>query len=104
MNENPFESPQESTGYVPSPQGGGNIPNYLVHSILVTLCCCLPCGIVAIVYAAQVNPKQTAGDHAGAQSASDSAKMWCLIGFVPGVIIYVLYFLMIFLSAAAGVQ
>ena len=33
------------------------VPNYLVQSILVTLFCCLPFGIVAIVYAAQVNGK-----------------------------------------------
>lgn len=31
------------------------IENYLVPAILVTLCCCVPAGIVAIVYAAQVN-------------------------------------------------
>lgn len=38
------------------------IPNYLVQAILVTLCCCLPFGIVSIVYAAQVNTKVKAGD------------------------------------------
>ena len=37
------------------------IPNYLVQAILVTLCCCLPFGIVAIVYAAQVNSKLDRG-------------------------------------------
>src|SRR5438093_12052328 len=31
------------------------VPNYLIQAILVTLCCCLPFGIPAIVYAAQVN-------------------------------------------------
>ena len=34
--------------------GPVNIPNYLVQAILVTICCCLPAGIVAIVFAAQV--------------------------------------------------
>src|SRR5438128_1439779 len=34
-----------------------HVPNYLVQSILCTLFCCLPFGIVAIVYAAQVNSK-----------------------------------------------
>ena len=33
------------------------IPNYLVQAILVTIFCCLPFGIVSIVYAAQVNGK-----------------------------------------------
>ena len=40
-----------------------NIPNYLVQAILTTLFCCLPFGIVAIVYAAQVNTKIEAGDY-----------------------------------------
>jgi len=31
---------------------GGTIPNYLTQAILVTLCCCVPFGIVAIVNAA----------------------------------------------------
>jgi hypothetical protein len=63
---------------------GAKIPNYLVQSILVTLCCCLPFGIPAIVYAAQVNSKQAAGDLAGALDSSQKAKMWCWIGFGIG--------------------
>ena len=38
------------------------IPNHLVEAILVTLCCCVPLGIPAIVYGAQVGPKVAAGD------------------------------------------
>jgi len=37
------------------------VPNYLVQAILCTICCCLPFGIVAIVYAAQVNGKVAGG-------------------------------------------
>ena len=63
-----------------------NVPNYLVQSILVTIFCCapLPLGIVAIVFAAQVNGKLAAGDYAGAVSASKQAKMWCWIAFGVG--------------------
>ena len=105
MSENPYATSQQGTGYVPPPAPGGvNIPNYLVHSILVTLFCCLPCGIVGIVYAAQVNPKQSAGDYAGAQSASDSAKMWCWIGFIPSLIIYGLYVLMMIVGASGALR
>lgn len=64
----------------------GSVPNYLVQSILVTLCCCLPFGIVGIVYAAQVNSLLRAGDGAGAKKASDSARLWCWIGFGTGVV------------------
>ena len=63
------------------------IPNYLVQSILVTLCCCMPLGVVSIVYAAQVNDKIAAGDIAGAQDASNKAKMWAWISFATGIVI-----------------
>lgn len=73
-------------------QPGVPLPNYLVQSILVTLCCCLPFGIVAIVFAAQVNRKIAAGDHAGAKTSSDNAKRWCWIGVISGVVINLLVF------------
>ena len=62
-------------------------PNYLVHSILVTLCCCLIGGIIAIVNAAQVNSKWAAGDRAGAKKASEAAKMWCMISVGVGLVV-----------------
>jgi hypothetical protein len=66
------------------------IPNYLVQSILVTLCCCLIGGIIAIVYAAQVNGKLAAGDIRGAREASDKAKMWCWISFGVGIVMNII--------------
>lgn len=65
----------------------GSIPNYLVQSIVVTLCCCLPGGIVAIIFAAQVNSKLAAGDVAGAEAASRNAKLWCWISFGVGIVL-----------------
>lgn len=73
----------QRTPYFPPPP---KVPNYLVHSIVVTLCCCLPFGIVALVYAAQVNTKLAAGDVAGAQAASRSAKTWVIVAFVAGIV------------------
>ncbi len=67
--------------------GGAPPPNYLVQSILVTLCCCLPFGIVAIVMSAQVNGKYQQGDYAGAVAKSEAAKKWCWAGFICGLII-----------------
>lgn len=68
-----------------------NIPNYLVQSILVTFCCCLPAGIIAVVFAAQVNSKLAGGDIAGAQKSSANAKLWSWIGFGIGAAIQLLY-------------
>lgn len=69
-----------------------NVPNYLITSIIVTLCCFLPFGIVAIVYAASVNAKLAAGDIQGARSASRTALMWCYIGGILSLILWVIFF------------
>ena len=58
-----------------------NIPNYLAQAILVTIFCCFPAGIVAIVLAAQVNGKVARGDIQGALQSSHNAKTWCWISF-----------------------
>src|SRR5580693_8971311 len=63
---------------------GATVPNYLVFAILVTVFCCLPTGIPAIVFAAQVNGKLQAGNIAGAQADSKNAKMWCFISLGLG--------------------
>jgi len=70
---------------------GTTIQNYLVFAILTTVLCCLPAGIPAIVYAAQVNGKLQAGDIAGAKAASDNAKMWCWISFGLGLGVVAIY-------------
>jgi hypothetical protein len=63
---------------------GSPPPNNLVWAILVTLFCCLPFGIVSIVYAAQVNGKWQAGDAAGAQESSRKARQWAIYGAIAG--------------------
>lgn len=95
----PPPPPPHGGSYAPQP--GAPVPNYLVQSILVTLCCCLPFGIVAIVFAAQVNSKLAAGDVAGAQAASRNARMWCWIAFAAGLIAITLSFL---INGAAFLQ
>ena len=75
----------------PATQPAQTVPNYLVQSILVTLCCCLPFGIIAIVYAAQVNTKLAAGDVAGALQSSKNARMWAWIAFGCGALLSLIY-------------
>lgn len=76
-------TPLQATGVV-MPPAGTTVPNYLVFAILATVLCCLPAGIPAIVYAAQVNGRLQAGDLAGAQAASNNAKLWCWVSFGLG--------------------
>lgn len=69
---------------------------YLVLSIISTVCCCLPFGIVGIVYAAKINSAMNAGDYAEAERSARLAKIWIIVAFVVGIIVNVIYTLMIF--------
>lgn len=69
-----------------------NIPNHLIWAILSTLFCCLPAGIVSIVYAAKVDGLVAAGDYAAAKQASDNAKKWAMISAGVGVVVILIAF------------
>ncbi len=75
--------------------------NYLVESILVTIFCCLPLGIV---FASQVNSKYDAGDYAGAASTSKQAKQFMLWGLIAGVVVLVAYFAFFGVALIAGLS
>jgi len=62
------------------------VPSRLIPAILATLFCCMPFGIVAIVYAAQANGKLTGGNYQGAMEDRKKATMWCWIAFGLGLI------------------
>ena len=64
--------------------------NYLVESILVTLFCCLPFGIAAIVNAAAVNGAWASGDRRAAQRASSQAGMWVKWSVIIGLVAIVI--------------
>ncbi len=68
-----------------------HVPNYLVPAILVTILCCWPFGIPAIVFAAKVDGLVARGQIAEAHEASQKAKMWSTIAGVSGFVIVVLY-------------
>lgn len=90
--------------YVPPPPGGYQeyIPNHLVWAILSTLFCCLPLGIVSIVYASQVDGKRGAGDIAGAREASDKAKFWAMLSAGLALIPIFLYLIFVIVLGVVG--
>jgi hypothetical protein len=79
-----WEGASSGAGFTPPP----DIPNYLWQSIAVTLCCCWPIGIPAIVYASRVNAFVSSGDYTRAQETSEKAKNWVLASFIAGLVIY----------------
>ena len=64
--------------------------NYLVWAILTTLLCCLPFGIVSIVYSSKVDSLYYAGDYISAQQAADKAKKWAMWSALSSIIVIVL--------------
>lgn len=72
----------------------GKPQNFLWLAICTTLLCCLPCGIVSIVYASKVDGAWTQGNYVGAKEYSDKAKLWGIIsagvGFLANIIVFII--------------
>jgi hypothetical protein len=64
-------------------------PTYLWQSIVVTILCCWPFGIPAIVNAARVENRYNRGDYAGAERASSGAKTWSIVSLIAGIVIWI---------------
>jgi hypothetical protein len=91
----PSTAPPPSAPALPGPSPVViTVPTYLAPAILVTILCCVPLGIPAIIFAAQVNGRVTSGDVAGAMEASRKAKMWCWIAFGAGIVAMGTYFVL----------
>jgi len=75
-----------------------NIDDYLVWAILATIFCCLPFGIVAIVYAAQAKGHLSSGDLEAAEETSSKARKWCLAATLTGLGVGLIYLLISCLS------
>lgn len=61
-------------------------PTNLVWAIITTVLCCVPCGVVAILYASKVSSALQSGDLAAARSASEKGAWWCIGGIVAGIV------------------
>jgi hypothetical protein len=95
---NPYQVPVTNGVYT-----GEMVPNYLWQSIVVTLICCLPFGIPAIVNASKVDGLMARGDIQGAREASKSAKKWCWVSFWVFMGFFILYVILFMIGVAAGI-
>lgn len=76
----------------PAPTNSNQPPkNWLLESILVSLFCCLPLGVVGVVNAMKVESRFYAGDIETAEKASEDAKKWTIIAAITGAVLGFIY-------------
>lgn len=96
---------QPYTPPTPPLNAPGTIPNNMVMAIIATVVsvmgCCLPHGLVSLMFAMQVGKKEAAGDIEGAQNSAKQAKMWAWISIIVGAVSLVLCFV---LGVFAGIM
>lgn len=85
--------------YLPFPPKQEHIPNNLVWAVLSTLFCCLPFGVISIVYAARVDGKRAAGDIEGARNDARLAANWAIASAVSVPAIFLVLFVIGALAA-----
>lgn len=98
MNQEQFTAP-DGGGYedprrCPMPQ----MPkNHLALAVLTTLFCCLPFGIISLIYAIQVNISANSGNFKMAEFSSEKALFWGKVALWCGAALYIvnsLFFLL----------
>lgn len=80
--------------------------NNLAWAIVVTLLCCWPFGIPAIVYAAKVDALWRDGHYEAAIQAANDAKKWTKVSaYVGGAFwaLYILFMTVYFVAMGIGV-
>ena len=117
--QGPYEGSPEWQGQQPGWQGqpppGYPVPqqgwpaqrepdNYLVWAILVTVLCCLPFGIVSLVYSNKVAGLWSQGRFGEAQEASSNAKKWAIIGAIAGGVTYAIIAILYIVIAVVAVS
>lgn len=66
-------------------------PSYTFFAIATTICCFLPAGLVALVYAVRVSSLWSSGQYEAAQKSSNNAKLWSVISLIAGLAITLFY-------------
>ncbi len=98
----PPQAPRQVAGQAPPLMGKPD--SYLVWTVLTTLLCCLPFGIVGIVASVKVDSLWASGQYAEAVEASRKAKMWAQAAGITGgvlLLLYLLYLVIAGLSSAS---
>jgi hypothetical protein len=88
----PRNQPYQPQTPYPRQYGGPVVQAPFVKAIIATACCCLPLGVVSLVYASQVSGHMTRGDYLSAQQAAKNADTWANVSIAIGVVGVILQF------------
>lgn len=67
---------------------------WMIEAVLTTIFCCIPFGIVAIIYASRVAPYWRKGFYGESIASSNKAGLWVKISVVLTIMIWVIYTLL----------
>ena len=98
MNPDYLQAADEQPAPPPMPD------NYLVWAILSTCMCCLPFGVVSIVYATQVENLYWKGRYEEAVDKSNKARKWAMISAGAAAAIIMLYVLILLIIMILGIK
>ncbi|MFU8841425.1 MAG: CD225/dispanin family protein [Nitriliruptoraceae bacterium] len=98
-NYHPPAGQANAPGYAAPGYDGGytqpvKVDPWLWQSIVATILCCLPAGVVGIIYASKSQSAAAVGDVAGAQRYAGTARTWTLVAAgvaLVGIIAYIIF-------------
>jgi hypothetical protein len=79
-----------------------NLVIAIIATVVSVMFCCLPHGVISLIFALQVNKKAAAGDITGAQNSAKQAKMWGIISIAVSLVGFVIAFALGVLNAVVS--
>lgn len=69
-----------------TPPPNNNLVLAIIATVISVMFCCIPHGVVSLIFATQVNKKASAGDMQGALNSARQAKVWAFVSIALAVI------------------
>jgi hypothetical protein len=80
----------------------GSANTWFILSIICTILCCLPAGIIGIIFTNDAKNMAARGDYAGAEAKLGTGKVAVIAGIVLTVVLWVLYVILMAVGAMRG--
>ncbi len=79
----PWTAPPPPGMYGPPPNN--NLVIGIIATVVSVMFCCIPHGLVSLIFATQVNKKAAMGDMPGAVNAAKQAKTWGIVSIIVSI-------------------